>query len=521
MPRSLVLGLGLWFGLLSTAALAAPRVCDIAAYGAKGDGTTVNTVAIQRAIDACAAAGGGTVVVPGGRFRSGTILLKSHIVLKLEPNAVLIGSRDVADYLPGSAIGQGTTLGVDVFGEGKRAGLIVARGVADVSIVGPGTIDGDGDSFMTTAPHVANDFAAGATRNPAGSAAAVRDTSYGPLEVSQSGRPGVLILFFHATDVRVQGVTMSNSPNWTLVMQDVTRGYFSQFSILNSPLIPNNDGVDCNRCRDVHFSDATIHAGDDDFAISEGEDITIDNISMSSRSAAIRVEATQRAAFTNLTIDSNRGLALFASAKLTRPTDGIVFSNVIMRTHLIPGHWWGKGEPIYASVQRCAATGCAGGIRNVTLSNIDADAEAGAVIVGAPGLPIEGLTLSNVRLRMHAPDRRFAEQVGGNFDRRWTAPTPTEGIVKHDIPAIFLGDVRRTTLRDVEIDWLGPQPDYTTEAVDAERYDDLVIDGLAERGTPPPRGSSIALGHGIGELIERHRPAAGRPAIRNDAEMRP
>ena len=521
MPRSLALGLVLWFGLLSTGALAAPRVCDIAAYGAKGDGTTINSIAIQLAIDACAAAGGGTVVVPGGRFRSGTILLKSHIVLKLEPNAVLIGSRDVADYLPGSAIGQGTTLGVDVFGEGKRAGLIVARNVADVSIVGPGIIDGSGDSFISVDPHIANDFVAAATRNPAGSAAAVRDTSYGPLEVKPTGRPGVLVLFFHATDVRVQGVTMANSPNWTLVMQDVTRGYFTQFSIVNSPLIPNNDGVDCNRCRDVHFSDATIHAGDDDFAISEGEDITINNVSMSSRSAAIRVEATQRAAFTNLTIDSNRGLALFASTQLTRPTDGVVFSNIVMRTHLIPGHWWGKAEPIYASVQRCPAKACEGGIRNVTLSNIDADAEAGAVIVGAAGLPIDGLTLSNVRIRMHAPDPRFAEQVGGNFDRRWTAPTPAEGIVKHDIPAIFLGDTKRTTLRDVEIDWLGAQPGYTTEAVHAERYDDLVIDGLAERGTPPPRGSSIALNHGIGERIERHRPAAGRPAIRHGAAMRP
>ena len=393
--------------------------CDVRSFGAKGDGRTLDTIPIQRAIDACAKAGGGTVLFTPGRYVSGTILLKSHIVMKLDTGSVLLGSRNVGDYLPGKAVGLGTTLGIDVFGEGTLAGLIVARNVTDVSLIGPGTIDGEGDSFMTSEPHTGHDFVAASTRNPAGSDAAVRDTSYGPLEVKQSGRPGVLILFFHATDVRVQGLTMANSPNWTLVMQDVTRGYFSQFSILNSPLIPNNDGVDCNRCKDAHFSDATIRAGDDDFAISESEDITVDNVSMSSRSAAIRVEATQRAAFTNLTIDSNRGLALFASTKLTRPIDGLVFSNVILRTRLIPGHWWGKGEPIYASVQRCPTTGCAGGIRNVTLSNIDADAEAGAVIVGAPGLPIEGLTLSNVRFRIHTPNPQFADQVGGNFDRRW------------------------------------------------------------------------------------------------------
>ena len=509
--RILYLGLLL---LLPAPAAARAVVCDVREAGAVGDGRALDTAAIQRAVDRCAAAGGGTVLLPPGRYRSGTVLLRSHIVLKLEAGAVLAGSRDVADYKSGAEVGQGTTLGVDVIGEGMRAGLLVARDVEDVSIVGPGVIDGEGTSFLSAEPHVAADFDPATTRNPAGSAAAVRDVSYGPLEVKPGGRPGVLILFFHAKDMTVRDITLADSPNWTLVMQDVERLDVSGFSIRNNPLIPNNDGVDCNKCRDAHFSGGSVHAGDDDFAISESEDVTVSDVSMSSRSAAIRLESTQRAAFTNLTIDSNRGIALFASARLTRPTDGVVFSNIVLRTRLIPGHWWGKGEPIYASVQPCPATGCAGGLHNITLSDIDAEAEAGAVIAGTPGLPITGLTLHNVRLRMRAPDPRFAEQVGGNFDRRWTAATPAEGIVRHDIPAIFCGNVERMTLRDVEVDWMGPQPTYTTEAVACERFDDLVIDGLAERGVPPPRASLIALSDGRDARIERHRPVAGRPALR-------
>ena len=472
--------------LISVAAGAA--TCDVRSYGARGDGATPDTAAIQRAINDCAAHGGGTVLLPPGRYRSGTIALASHIVLKLDAGATLIGSRDLAAYKTARAVGLGTTLGVDVAGEGDRAGLIVAREVTDVSIVGPGTIDGDGDAFMTGEPHVAADFAAAATRNPAGSAAAVHDRTFGPLEPAGGGRgrPGVLVLFFHATGVTVRDVTLADSPNWTLVFQDVTRATVSGFHITNSLLIPNNDGIDCNHCRDVHISDGDIRAGDDDIAVSETEDITVDNVSMTSRSAAIRIESTQRAVFSNLTIVSNRGLALFASARLTRPTDGVVFANIVVRTQLIPGHWWGKGEPIYMSVQRCTAGACAGGIRNVAFQNIDAEAEAGVVIAGAPGLPVTGVTLSNVRLTMRAPPPAMATRVGGNFDRRWTAATPAEGIVAHDIPAIYCGDVAGLTVRDVVVDWVGRQPDYTTAAIACEGFTDVTVDGLDERGDAPP-----------------------------------
>ena len=471
--------------IAGTAATAA--TCDVRTFGARGDGVANDTRAVQAAVDACAAAGGGTVVLPPGRYRSGTVALASHIVLELDAGATLIGSRSLADYRSAAAVGLGTTLGVDVAGEGDRAGLLVARNVTNVSIVGPGTIDGDGDAFMTQAPHVAHDFEARATRNPAGSEAAVHDPAFGPLEPADGGhgRPGVLVLFFHATGVTVRGVTFANSPNWTLVLQDVTRATIDGFHIVNSPLIPNNDGIDCNRCRDVHIANGDIRAGDDDIAVSESEDITVANLSLASRSAAIRVESTQRAAFTNLTIDSNRGLALFASARLDRPTDGVVFANIVIRTRLIPGHWWGKGEPVYIAVQRCPGP-CASGIRNVSLRGIDADAEAGIVIAGAPGRPVTGLTLSDVRLRMHAPEPATAARIGGNFDRRWTAATPAEGIVAHDIPALYCGDVARLTLRDVAVEWLGRQPGYATAAVACERFTDVTVDGLREHGDAPP-----------------------------------
>ncbi|MDB6127744.1 MAG: hypothetical protein JWM35_1640, partial [Verrucomicrobia bacterium] len=109
---------------------------DVRNFGALGDGTTLDSAAINRAIGACHAAGGGTVVMSAGIYLSGTIELLSRVTLQLEAGAVLRGSGNLADYrtLPQSSEGRNTT-------------LILARDATDVALTGRGTIDGNGDAF--------------------------------------------------------------------------------------------------------------------------------------------------------------------------------------------------------------------------------------------------------------------------------------------------------------------------------------------------------------------------------------
>jgi len=501
MSRFFGSAIALLIGLAAAGASNAAQVCDVHDFGAKGDGQTKDTRAIQAAIDACTLKGG-TVYFGGGRYVSGTLLLQSHVTLKLDHGAVLSGSHDIADYLPGSQFGLARKYGTNIAGEGTLAGLIVAKDVTDVGIEGPGIIDGESDAFMSSTIHAPKDYAPEAVRHPEAFEAAMHDPAYGPFEPGASGRPGVLILFFHATDVHLTGFNLRNSPNWTLVLQDAERVTIRDFSIINNPLMPNNDGIDCMACRDAHISNGTIRTGDDDVVLVNGEDITVSDISMYSRSAAVRLESTQRTVLSHLTIDSNRGLAIFASREISRPTDGVLFSNIVMRTHLMPGHWWGKAEPIYISVQPCEGP-CGPRVRNVTFSTIEADAEAGIMLAGVADSPLENIELRDMRLRMVAPDARLAEAIGGNFDSRWTAANPSLGIVKHEIPAVWCNAVKNLTLRDIEIDWGAGAPAYSNAAVACEGYDSVRIDGLVETGSTAKGAKALIMAEGTGLISER------------------
>src|SRR5579862_2724421 len=119
-----------WF--LIGSAHAEPGVVNVRDVGAVGDGRALETKALQAAIDRVAAVGGGTVVLPAGTYRSGTLQLKSHVELHLNQGAVLLGSDNLADYQL----------------DGHRVGLLFTQDASDVAITGPGTIDGQGDHFM-------------------------------------------------------------------------------------------------------------------------------------------------------------------------------------------------------------------------------------------------------------------------------------------------------------------------------------------------------------------------------------
>src|SRR5689334_12689104 len=121
---------------------------DVTKYGAKGDSTTLNTAFIQHAIDDCSKSGGGKVIFPAGKYLTGTIIFKDNVTLRLEKNAVILGSTNVEDYQNIDPFTDG--LGVDV-----GWALVGAAGAKNIGIEGEGAIDGQGSKLK--AQHILTD----------------------------------------------------------------------------------------------------------------------------------------------------------------------------------------------------------------------------------------------------------------------------------------------------------------------------------------------------------------------------
>ncbi len=121
----------------------AGRLFDVREYGARGDGKSKDTASLQKAVEACAHAGGGTVYLSPGTYLSGTVVLKDNVTFHLEAGATLLGSTDLADY----------TLqpGPPAKGDANGKHLLFARDAENVTLSGSGRIDGQGHAFWVPA----------------------------------------------------------------------------------------------------------------------------------------------------------------------------------------------------------------------------------------------------------------------------------------------------------------------------------------------------------------------------------
>jgi polygalacturonase len=226
--------------LVLTALLTLPataRTCDPARYGAKADGSTKDTKAIQAAVDDCAAKGGGIVRLASGVYVSAPIVLKSNITLNLAAGATLLGSPDHGDY-------PQTT----VFNAPGQQSLISSLNAHDIAITGKGTIDGNGASWWRDAKG----------QRPSG---VMGEIVFRPR----------LIVFEHSRHIRVSGVTVQNSPSWQIIPYYSDDVVIRNVKVLAPADSPNTDAIDPFSSSHVVIDHVTADVGDDNVAIKSGK----------------------------------------------------------------------------------------------------------------------------------------------------------------------------------------------------------------------------------------------------------
>jgi hypothetical protein len=483
-------------------------IYNIVDFGAKGNGQTVNTNTINKAIAACYQHGGGTVLVPPGTYVSGTIVLLSNVSFHLEPGAILLGSKDTSDYL---------MLDDPLFEEGyNRYGMIYAADAQNISISGTGEINGNGTFFMNgiDKPHFGgNDFDRKFIRQ--GEEFMKPGTLFNDGPVSYPFRPGLLLTVERCENVHISDILLKDSPEWTIRIGDCDGVNVRGITIRNNKLIPNSDGIHVTTSRNVCISDCNIFAGDDAIIVTGfgnsplpgsihtdtvklttgnktgiSENVTVTNCILSSRSACIRVgygnHPIRNLTFSNLIMyESNRGIGVFA--RDNSKIDNVLFSHIVIHNRLHSGHWWGKGEPIHLSAFRDTKDGIPGIINNIRFSDITATSETGILIYGFEESVIENILLENVQLTINAG--KYSDTYGGNFDLRPAYPLDY-AIFKQDIPGLFAQYVKHLTVSGFELKWGPSLPSFFSHALEINHFEDILLENI--NGSPAPQAKGLA-----------------------------
>jgi len=362
--------------------------CDPRVYGAKGDGVTKDTAAIQKAIDVCEQRGGGTVRLVAGTYLSAPIVLKSNITLWLDKGATLLGSPDHGDYLPKTE-----------FREPGLQALVGAVNASKVAIRGEGVIDGAGATWwwIMVPEHVGSQ---------------VRMSTADP-------RPR-LVVFDHCKHVLVEGITIQNSPDWQLVPYYSDDVRIQNVKVLAPAHSSNTDGIDPFSSSNVRIDHVLVDVGDDNVAIKSGmpgspgpdapsRNITITDctflhghgLSLGSelaggarniRAERIHFEGTDNGI--HVKVNRNRGSdvgrLLFRDIDMKDVTYAVNISDYYaVAERVLPP----DGEPAQP-VTRLTPR-----LHDIKIENVTATGSRWAgVIVGLPEAPITGVILRNVRI---------------------------------------------------------------------------------------------------------------------------
>ena len=367
-------------------------IYDVREFGAVGDGKTLNTEAIQKTIDACAAAGGGRVLLENGVYLTGTIFLASNVDFHIAAGAVLLGSKDGKNY-PNHETKHVTR---ELLPRWKSTCIIYAEECENLSLSGNGTIDCNGDDFVA---RIEGDFIGW------------------PYYRRSADSPARAVFLTGCRNVTVEGLTMIHQPaGWSYWIHDCDYVTCDKLKILANVEYPNNDGIHVNSSRNVTISNCSITCGDDCIIVRANnaslkenkvcERVVVTNCNLTSYSGGIRIGwikdgVIRNCSFANLVMtDTTTGIDIhlpyfaldpnnFATADQGREAtliENLSFSNIVMDKQC--------GKPIKILIDQNPALPCTA-IRNLHFSNIHSKGPSMPLMMGREDCPLENIWFSD------------------------------------------------------------------------------------------------------------------------------
>ena len=451
----------------SAANLAGARTYNVRDFGAKGDGQTLDTAALQAAINTCNGDGGGTVLVPAGNFLTGTIELKSNVTLHLSPQACLLGSDDIRHYHAGNGIPRGN----------GNIVLISAANAENITLEGTGTINGQGAKFL---PGARDD----GEREP--------------------GRPRAhLLVFYRCVNLRLRDAFFRDSSyhccrilNCSFVFIDGVR--------IHNRVIFNNDGFHLNSCTHVKISNCNVVCEDDACALfGSNADITVTNCTFSSRWSVFRFGGgtCDGIAVSNCVIHDTFGCPIKMQVRSGDRMENMIFANLVM-TNVTGPIYIGLGSaPRNALNPSQIRKG--GIVRNLRFCGITATVAAAPDLTDFPYLP--GTPISDIYpgehhtcINLTSVADQFIENVTlSGIHVKYAGGGTAEMAALRDVPQVSGGEyfacgvlpayglyarnLRGLTLEDVRFEVAAPD---LRPAMVFDHVTDAAIGGLNAQGNP-------------------------------------
>ena len=363
-------------------------------FGAKGDGITKDTAALQSAVDKCASAGGGRVVLSDGVFLSGAFRLRSGVDLHIDRTARLLASPDIADFPEWTDVKHVKSENLP---RGRNACFIFADEAAEISITGDGTIDCNGHCHVKEKT----------------------DPNWTGLRYERKlplGKTLPRVVFFAGCrDVKISDVTLTNSPGgWGYWLHDCDRVQVTGLKILVNVEYPNNDGLHINCCRDVTVSDCIIESGDDAIVVRANsrslaenkpcERVVVNNCTVRSWANGIRIGwvndgVIRNCSFANIAMhDTSTGICIMLPEIPNSPDYGreaTLIENITFDGIQMDGIY---AHPLRAVISPSKKTLVAD-VRDIRFNNVHAKSLEHPLISGRPGNPLKRFSFTDCTFR--------------------------------------------------------------------------------------------------------------------------
>lgn len=441
-------------------------------YGAAGDGSANDAPAIQAAIDACTAAGGGQVVLQGGKtYYSSSIILKQNVDLHLEQGALLKAHSDISTYFHPNGVEAGNASVSGASAVDRPVTLkpsyafIYAKDADCFSITGQGAIDGNVYAFMKrVSPYYFNgDF---------------------------YPRP-TMVYVEHCNHISFTGVTMQNSPFWTLHPAGCDDVLIQGIRVLNPLDCTNSDGIDPDHSSNVRILGCHVTCADDAICLKSSagnmeygpcKNIIISGCTLTSTSAALKIGTEGTGDFENVIVDnciisdSNRGISI--QIRDGGNVRNVSFSNIIIETRRFADCWWGTAEPIVVTTHSRHEGVPSGHISQLRFSNITCDSENGVFLSGSDGNYIEDVLFEKVQLTLRAKSK----WPRGLYDLR---PGFGQGIEQIKSPGFLFRRADGVTLRDCRVRFEGSDLSDFAQAVCARECSDVALENFTGAASSP------------------------------------